>query len=136
MTKSELFRTAHKLTRETIQAGDNYAVTFAAALRILTNETTVTSVTGKVIKLTNTGTEIVAICGSIRFNAVKTAQGFESRFIVSAGAAGNRRISVALEGAELTKAHKLFAKLEAAIASRREDDARHAARHAQIRRAA
>lgn len=33
MTKQEIFKAAHAMTRATIQAGDSYAVTFAAALR-------------------------------------------------------------------------------------------------------
>lgn len=37
MTKSELFRKAHALAKSTIQVGDNYRVTFAAALRIVKN---------------------------------------------------------------------------------------------------
>jgi hypothetical protein len=134
MTKRELFTKAHELTKATIQVGDCYRVTFGAALRLMINESTVTSVTGKTIKLTNIGTEIIATCGEISFGAVKTAEGFESRFAVSA--AGNRRISVTLEGAELAKANKLFAKLEACSAAMIEDCARHEARIAQIRRAA
>jgi hypothetical protein len=35
MNKSAIFKAAHALTKTTIQAGDSYAVTFAAALRIV-----------------------------------------------------------------------------------------------------
>ena len=33
MNKSKLFKAAHELTRATVQAGDNYRVTFGACLR-------------------------------------------------------------------------------------------------------
>ena len=33
MTKSELFKAAHKLAKATIQAGDNYSATFALCLK-------------------------------------------------------------------------------------------------------
>lgn len=33
MTKSELFKAAHSLTKQVIQAGDDYRATFAAALK-------------------------------------------------------------------------------------------------------
>lgn len=35
MTKQEIFKAAHAITRATLQAGDSYAVTFAAALRMV-----------------------------------------------------------------------------------------------------
>lgn len=35
MNKSEIFKAAHAMTKATVQAGDSYAVTFAAALRIV-----------------------------------------------------------------------------------------------------
>lgn len=34
MNMSQIFKAAHALTKATIQAGDSYAVTFAAALKI------------------------------------------------------------------------------------------------------
>jgi len=39
MTKKDIFSTAHAITRATIQAGDDYRATFAAALRGLINGT-------------------------------------------------------------------------------------------------
>ena len=38
MNNSVAFKRAHALTRITVQAGDSYAVTFAAALRIIIDE--------------------------------------------------------------------------------------------------
>lgn len=38
LNKSAIFSKAHALTKATIQAGDNYAVTFAAALKIVIAE--------------------------------------------------------------------------------------------------
>lgn len=38
MNKSAIFKAAHALTKATVQAGDSYAVTFAAALRIVIAE--------------------------------------------------------------------------------------------------
>ncbi len=38
MTMSEIFSQAHALTRKTLQAGDDYRVTFAAALKSLLNK--------------------------------------------------------------------------------------------------
>jgi len=38
MTKSELFRKAHALAKATIQASDDYRVTFGAALRAVRNQ--------------------------------------------------------------------------------------------------
>lgn len=35
MNKSELFKSAHKLTKEVIQSGDNYRVTFGACLKVV-----------------------------------------------------------------------------------------------------
>ena len=35
MTKSELFKAAHKLAKATIQAGDNYSATFAICLKLI-----------------------------------------------------------------------------------------------------
>lgn len=43
MNKSVAFKRAHALTRITVQAGDSYAVTFAAALRIIIDEMTHTA---------------------------------------------------------------------------------------------
>lgn len=40
MNNSKLFTQAHALTKATIKAGDNYRVTFAAALKLLYKETT------------------------------------------------------------------------------------------------
>ena len=39
MTKSEIFRKAHEITRSVLLAGDNYRVTFAAALKSLMSKT-------------------------------------------------------------------------------------------------
>lgn len=41
MNKSAIFKAAHALTKATIQAGDSYAVTFGAALRIVISESKV-----------------------------------------------------------------------------------------------
>ena len=35
MNKSELFKAAHKLTKEVIKTGDNYSVTFGAAIKFI-----------------------------------------------------------------------------------------------------
>ena len=40
MTKSELFKAAHKLAKATIQAGDNYRVTFGLAIKAILSQTT------------------------------------------------------------------------------------------------
>lgn len=39
MNKSQIFKAAHALTKATVQAGDSYAVTFAAALRMISKTT-------------------------------------------------------------------------------------------------
>jgi len=42
MTKSEIFRKAHQMTRAALQVGDDYRVTFAAALKsLLSTELTI-----------------------------------------------------------------------------------------------
>jgi len=38
MTKSEIFAKAHKVTKATVQAGDDYRVTFGAALKMVISE--------------------------------------------------------------------------------------------------
>ena len=38
MNKSELFKAAHKLAKSVIKAGDNYRVTFGAALKMILSE--------------------------------------------------------------------------------------------------
>lgn len=38
MNKSSIFKAAHALTKATVKAGDSYAVTFGAALRIIIAE--------------------------------------------------------------------------------------------------
>ena len=35
MTKSELFKAAHKLAKSVIQSGDDYRVTFGAAIKVI-----------------------------------------------------------------------------------------------------
>ena len=45
MNKSQIFKAAHALTKATVQAGDSYAVTFAAALRIVIAESKAPSYT-------------------------------------------------------------------------------------------
>lgn len=41
MNKSAIFKAAHALTKATVQAGDSYAVTFGAALKIVISESKV-----------------------------------------------------------------------------------------------
>lgn len=38
MNKSELFKTAHKLAKSVIKAGDNYRVTFGAAIKAILSQ--------------------------------------------------------------------------------------------------
>ena len=40
MTKSELFKAAHKLAKSVMQAGDNYRVTFGLAIKAILSQTT------------------------------------------------------------------------------------------------
>ena len=40
MTKSELFKAAHKLAKSIIQVGDNYRVTFGLAIKAILSQTT------------------------------------------------------------------------------------------------
>lgn len=40
MTKSELFKKAHQLTKAVIQAGDDYRITFGLAIKAILSETT------------------------------------------------------------------------------------------------
>ena len=40
MTKSELFKAAHKLAKSVIQGGDNYRVTFGLAIKAILSQTT------------------------------------------------------------------------------------------------
>ncbi|MGB0467767.1 MAG: hypothetical protein ACPGF7_09605 [Pontibacterium sp.] len=47
MTKSNLFKSAHKLTRATIQPGDDYRTTFGACLKHLMNKPTIVETTFK-----------------------------------------------------------------------------------------
>ena len=63
MTKSELFRLAHRVTRATIKAGDDYRVTFGAALRYIT--------TLRHIRTTSTGAVLSVNCaGTVHVNGV------------------------------------------------------------------
>lgn len=41
MNKSELFKAAHKLAKSAIKSGDNYRVTFGAAIKMILSESTV-----------------------------------------------------------------------------------------------
>lgn len=40
MTKSELFKKAHQLTKSVIKAGDDYRITFGLAIKAILSETT------------------------------------------------------------------------------------------------
>ena len=49
MTKSELFKKAHALTKATIKAGDNYLATFALCLKAIYAESSESNIFAKII---------------------------------------------------------------------------------------
>ena len=49
MTKSELFKAAHKLAKSVIQVGDNYSATFALCLKAVFAQSKETSIVDKLI---------------------------------------------------------------------------------------
>ena len=93
----------------------------------------ITSKTGKQITLAQVGANIVATCGPISFAAVRTEQGFASQLLVRE--AGNRRIDVILEGADLVVANALFDELAASVATLAAEETAYAAHVAKINRA-
>jgi len=73
--------------------------------------TTVTSKAGRAIELTIAKDGcVVAASGSISFNATKTATGFKSCLTVD-----GKIVEAVLDGAELAKAHAVFAESAAII---------------------
>ena len=72
MNASQLFKAAHALTRKAIRQGDSYQVTFAAALRIVYQESK--SMSRTLVTITNGSPKQIAWAESIRTSLIEAGE--------------------------------------------------------------
>lgn len=94
--------------------------------------TTITTAKGSEFTLTNTGHDIIAQVGDIKFGVERTEDGFKSRFLVPG--LGNKSVRVVLDAENLAKSNAAFDELHAQIRERADDAADRAAWDARVLR--